>query len=104
MAARVCDSNERTEDRIMKRTVLALASWLVGAGTLGLGAGVLPGSAATARADVVVRDIRPARYGAFQVSFGVFYDSLSPYGDWVTVGRFGRVWRPSPAVVGVGFR
>jgi hypothetical protein len=37
-------------------------------------------------------------------SFGVFYDTLSPYGDWVYVGSYGRVWRPSAAVVGAGFR
>src|SRR5205809_2680548 len=94
----------RKDGSIMKRTVLALASWLLGAGALGLGVGVLPGSGGTARAEVTVTDVRPARFGHFEVSVGMFYDSLSPYGDWVYVGRFGRVWRPSPAVVGVGFR
>src|SRR5262249_46068580 len=38
------------------------------------------------------------------VSVEVFDRTLSPYGEWVVVGRFGRVWRPYPAVVGVDFR
>ena len=38
------------------------------------------------------------------VSVGVFYDALAPYGEWIYVGNYGRVWRPSVAVVGVGFR
>ncbi len=32
-----------------------------------------------------------------------FYDTLSPYGDWVVVEQYGRVWRPSSTVVGVNF-
>ena len=38
------------------------------------------------------------------VSTDVFVTALAPYGDWVYVGSYGRVWRPSAAVVGVGFR
>ena len=42
--------------------------------------------------------------GGGVVSVGVFYDRLAPYGEWVTLGSYGRVWRPSVAIVGVGFR
>ncbi len=28
------------------------------------------------------------------VSFSTFQDGLAPYGEWVTVGAYGRVWRP----------
>jgi hypothetical protein len=28
------------------------------------------------------------------VTFDTFYGSLQPYGDWVVVGSYGRVWRP----------
>jgi hypothetical protein len=38
------------------------------------------------------------------VSMGVFDDTLSPYGTWVTIGRVGRVWRPSVEVVGDDFQ
>ncbi|HKD42405.1 MAG TPA: DUF6600 domain-containing protein [Myxococcaceae bacterium] len=37
-------------------------------------------------------------------SVEVFYGTLAPYGEWVYVGSYGRVWRPSVAVVGPGFR
>src|SRR5690349_2451565 len=36
---------------------------------------------------------RPGR--AIEVSFDFFYDSLSPYGEWVEVGDYGYCWRPS---------
>jgi hypothetical protein len=37
---------------------------------------------------------RPARaYTSVSVTF--FYDSLAPYGDWVTVSSYGRCWRPA---------
>ncbi len=42
--------------------------------------------------------------GGGTVSTDVFYTTLSPYGEWVQVDSYGRVWRPSPTVVGVGFR
>src|SRR5262249_41211053 len=87
---------QRKERCPMKRMVLAL-SGLLAAATVGW--------ASTASADVLVTDLRPVRVGHHgEVSIGVFYDTLSPYGDWVYVGRYGRVWRPSPGVVGVGFR
>lgn len=35
---------------------------------------------------------------------GSFDDTLNPYGDWVTVGQVGRVWRPYRAIVGIDFR
>jgi uncharacterized protein DUF6600 len=38
------------------------------------------------------------------VSLDVFYDSLAPYGEWLYVGHYGRVWRPRASLVGVGFR
>src|SRR5258707_867905 len=38
------------------------------------------------------------------VSFETFYDSLSPYGEWLYVGHYGRVWRPRVSVVGLDFR
>ena len=31
------------------------------------------------------------------VSFETFRDNLSPYGDWVTLGAYGTVWRPRVA-------
>jgi hypothetical protein len=33
-----------------------------------------------------------------------FQQALSPYGEWLDVPGYGRVWRPSPAVVGSEFR
>ena len=33
-----------------------------------------------------------------------FYEPLSPYGTWVAYPGYGRVWRPSVAVVGTSFR
>lgn len=41
--------------------------------------------------------------GGGTVQVGTFYDALSPYGEWVVVPRFGRVWRPAVAVVGPDF-
>ena len=32
-----------------------------------------------------------------------YYETLSPYGDWVAVEHYGRVWRPHRTVVGVDF-
>jgi hypothetical protein len=32
------------------------------------------------------------------VTFDTFYDPLSTYGEWVTVGSYGRAWRPRVAV------
>ncbi|HZZ83009.1 MAG TPA: DUF6600 domain-containing protein [Anaeromyxobacteraceae bacterium] len=36
------------------------------------------------------------------VSFDTFHDGLSPYGEWVSVGSYGRAWRPLR--VGAGWR
>ena len=36
------------------------------------------------------------------VSISYFQRELAPYGDWVVVGRYGRVWRPT--VVAAGWR
>ncbi len=42
---------------------------------------------------------QPARaYTSVSVSF--FYDSLAPYGSWVTVGSYGRCWRPAHVSAG----
>jgi hypothetical protein len=30
-----------------------------------------------------------------QVSFDFFFNTLSPYGEWVTAGTYGNVWRPA---------
>ncbi len=46
-----------------------------------------------ARVDVNV-DMGAAGAG---VSFDTFHDGLAPYGDWVTAGSYGRVWRPHVA-------
>src|SRR5690242_13406034 len=35
--------------------------------------------------------------GGAAVSFDTFRDGLAPYGEWVTVGAYGRVWRPHVA-------
>ena len=29
------------------------------------------------------------------VSFDYFYDSLSPYGEWIDVGDYGACWSPA---------
>ena len=42
---------------------------------------------------------QPAR-ASVAVSVSFFYDSLSPYGDWVTVGSYGRCWHPRHVAVG----
>ncbi len=57
----------------------------------------LVGCASSSRTTVVAA-------GGGTVSTDVFVTALAPYGEWVDVGSYGRVWRPSPAVVGVGFR
>jgi len=35
-----------------------------------------------------------------QVSFQVFYSSLRPYGQWVSVGAYGNCWRPIGVPIG----
>ncbi len=34
------------------------------------------------------------------VSFGTFHDGLAPYGEWVSAGAYGRVWRPARVAPG----
>jgi hypothetical protein len=75
----------------VKRTVLALTLRLIGAVALGAGASNLAGIEGKASAEV-------------NVSIGVFTDTLSPYGTWVTVEGVGRVWRPRVEVVGDDFQ
>jgi len=41
-----------------------------------------------------------SRHGSFGVSFGVFYDALSPHGEWITVGSGVYGWRPMGVAVG----
>jgi len=38
--------------------------------------------------------------GGAAVSFDTFRDGLAPYGEWVTVGGYGRVWRPLQVAAG----
>lgn len=37
----------------------------------------------------------PRNTSAQEISFGVFYSSLAPYGEWVNTGSFGMCWRPA---------
>ena len=37
----------------------------------------------------------PRSARALEVSFEFFYDSLSPYGEWIEVGDYGYCWRPA---------
>jgi hypothetical protein len=39
-----------------------------------------------------------------ELEVDAFYDSLSPYGEWIDVGGLGRVWRPYREQVGPDFR
>src|SRR5690606_12331744 len=39
-------------------------------------------------------DNRQASAQGGQVSFQIFYDELSPYGDWVNDPQYGYVWIP----------
>src|SRR5262249_17587849 len=66
---------------------------------------------AFATASSLVAGVLPGGGGAYAreyqlpvVSLEVVQDTLAPYGDWIYVANYGRVWRPSPQVVGVGFR
>jgi hypothetical protein len=44
-------------------------------------------------------------FGAYgSVSTEAFEGTLSPYGEWIMGGRFGRVWRPYRTMVGADFR
>ncbi len=37
----------------------------------------------------------PRNTSAQEVSFGLFYSSLEPYGEWVNTADYGMCWRPS---------
>lgn len=37
----------------------------------------------------------PKKTTAQEISFGLFYNSLAPYGQWVNAGSYGMCWRPS---------
>lgn len=39
-----------------------------------------------------------------QVTYNVFYESLSPYGNWVQAPSYGWVWQPTVAVVNPGWQ
>lgn len=39
--------------------------------------------------------IAPRNTKAQQISFGAFYSSLAPYGQWVAAGSLGMCWHPS---------
>jgi hypothetical protein len=42
----------------------------------------------------------PQRSSAQELSFQAFYSSLSPYGEWITVGDYGMCWRPVGMPIG----
>ncbi len=44
---------------------------------------------------ILSHSVMNASGGRARVSFGMFYDSLSPYGEWVTVPDYGYCWRPN---------
>lgn len=46
----------------------------------------------------------PAPPTVVQVNSNSFYDSLSPYGNWVYVDNYGWCWQPTVAVVNAGWR
>ncbi|GAA0879478.1 hypothetical protein GCM10009119_24460 [Algoriphagus jejuensis] len=60
-----------------------ITRWL---GTLALGVVLLAGIVAPQHADAK---------NYMGVSFQVFYDELSPYGDWVKDARYGYIWLPA---------
>ncbi|HEY3359461.1 MAG TPA: DUF6600 domain-containing protein [Polyangia bacterium] len=55
-------------------------------------------------ADIITEPQRGDVVPAAGVTVQVFYEALAPYGSWVYLGPYGRVWRPSPSVVGIEFR
>ena len=44
--------------------------------------------------------LMPNKSNAQELSFGTFYSSLSPYGEWVNVGDYGQCWRPVGVPIG----
>src|SRR5207237_6460179 len=55
-----------------------------------------------AQVETSYRDPPPPPAGSEVQSEEVFYDRLTPYGSWVVVAPYGRVW--VPAGVGYGWR
>jgi hypothetical protein len=51
---------------------------------------------------VALTGVAPAREACAHssVSVSFFYDSLAPYGSWVTVSNYGRCWRPAHVSAG----
>ncbi|HEX7489780.1 MAG TPA: DUF6600 domain-containing protein, partial [Anaeromyxobacteraceae bacterium] len=45
-------------------------------------------------------DVNVEGAGDAAVSFDTFRDGLAPYGEWVTAGAYGRVWRPLHVAAG----
>jgi len=80
----------RTRTRLSRITLGGLVSVLV----VSSGIGARPSSAQPA--------VVPGAYGG--VSIEAFDRALSPYGEWVMVGRFGRAWRPYATIVGADFQ
>lgn len=80
---------------------------------LGTALAVSDGMAITARIVGLTLALLLAASGAAQAQHGrargrtarseTFERTLSPSGEWFVVAPYGRVWRPSPTVVGVGF-
>jgi len=64
--------------------------------------GALVGCATSSKTNAPTAERATSHGGVASVT--VFYDALAPYGEWVFLGEYGRVWRPSIAVVGAGFR
>ncbi len=46
-------------------------------------------------ATILVMAFAPANTRAQDISFGVFYSSLAPYGEWANTGTYGMCWRPA---------
>ena len=47
---------------------------------------------------------QPAPTAPASVTYSTFYDSLSPYGTWIEVEGYGRVWQPTVVVVNPSWR
>ncbi len=78
--------------------VLALALW--SGCTAYVGAPEAASYDQPAPAIVSASDALPADVGVTISSASDFYEPLSPYGDWLTVGSYGRCWRPRGVAAG----
>jgi hypothetical protein len=79
------------EENIM-RWIAIRARWLAAA----LAVCAAPGC-------VVADGVEAESPGLKVSSVEVFYDELAPYGEWIEIHGYGRVWQPSAAVVGADF-